>query len=267
VQFYRPAPLDQDKHRRDEFDSGEPSQDEWLRRYAGQNRRGNAAAVWVVADSEYRVACYSTLSMTAVDRSACPTPLAKGAPAQVPALLIGRLATDQRAAGMGAGTRMVAHVLATAAELNVEAACRAVVVTALTPAAFAWWQNFGFTTFDRSDPANLELYLLSKDIAATLTKPNEPKGDAMITKTGLWTSSSYRRGDRTSSPRRPARGVRESSGCRFERRRCPSVANADELDSGSGVGEPIIERCDACMGVFGREKYAAVRHLQVGARA
>ena len=170
MEFYRPVTLDQDKHRRDEFDSGEPSLDEWLRRYAGQNRRGKTAAVWVIADSEYRVACYATLSMTAVDRSACPTPLAKGAPVQVPALLIGRLATDERATGVGLGTQMVAHSLATAAELNVKAACRAVVVTALSPAAFAWWQRFGFTPFDVGDAANLDLYLLTKDIAETLTR-------------------------------------------------------------------------------------------------
>jgi GNAT superfamily N-acetyltransferase len=170
VQFYRPTLLDPDKHRRDEFTSGESSLDDWLRRYAGQNRRGNTAAVWVIADATYRVVCYATLSMTSVDRSASPTPLAKGAPLRVPALLIGRLATDTRVTGLGLGTHMVKHILATAAELNVKAACRAVVVTALNPAAFSWWQRFGFDPFDAEDSTNLNLYLLSEDIAATLTR-------------------------------------------------------------------------------------------------
>ena len=170
MQFYRPTLLDPDKHRRDEFTSGESSLDDWLRRYAGQNRRGNTAAVWVIADATYRVVCYATLSMTSVDRSASPTPLAKGAPLQVPALLIGRLATDTRVTGLGLGTHMVKHILATAAELNVKAACRAVVVTALNPAAFSWWQRFGFDPFDAEDSTNLNLYLLSEDIAATLTR-------------------------------------------------------------------------------------------------
>lgn len=98
--------------------------------------------------------------------------LARGAPNQVPALLVGRLATDDAAAGLGLGTQMVKHILATAVELNVRAACRAVVVTALTPAAFAWWQRFGFVPFDLGDPANLDLYLLSKDIAATFDTLN-----------------------------------------------------------------------------------------------
>jgi GNAT superfamily N-acetyltransferase len=171
MELYRPTLLDQDKHQRDEFHSGEVSLDDWLRRYAGQNRRANNAAVWVIADAAYRVVCYATLSMTAIDRSArspFPAALGKQAPAQVPALLVGRLATDQRAAGLGIGTQMVAHILATAVELNIKAACRAVVVTALTPAAFTWWQKFGFVPFDPDDPGNLDLYLLTKDIAATM---------------------------------------------------------------------------------------------------
>jgi GNAT superfamily N-acetyltransferase len=170
VQFHRPTLLDPEKHRRDEFSSGDVSLDDWLRRYAGQNRRGNTAAVWVIADATYQVACYATLSMTSVDQSASPTPLAKGAPLQIPALLVGRLATDTSMTGLGLGTHMVKHILATAVELNIKAACRAVVVTALNPAAFSWWQRFGFDPFDAGDSTNLDLYLLTKDIAATLAK-------------------------------------------------------------------------------------------------
>lgn len=170
MQFHRPTLLDPEKHRRDEFSSGDVSLDDWLRRYAGQNRRGNTAAVWVIADATYQVACYATLSMTSVDQSASPTPLAKGAPLQIPALLVGRLATDTSMTGLGLGTHMVKHILATAVELNIKAACRAVVVTALNPAAFSWWQRFGFDPFDAGDSTNLDLYLLTKDIAATLAK-------------------------------------------------------------------------------------------------
>jgi GNAT superfamily N-acetyltransferase len=169
VQFYRPTLLDPDTHHRDLFTSGETTLDDWLRRYAGQNRRGNTAAVWVIADANHNVACYATLSMTSVDRSASPKPLARGAPRRVPALLIGRLATDTRVAGLGLGTEMIKHILATATELNIKAACRAVVVTALNTDAFRWWQRFGFQPLDADDLANVDLYLLTKDIAATLT--------------------------------------------------------------------------------------------------
>ena len=139
-------------------------------RTGGHTSNVCAAAVWVIVDPDYRVVCYATLSMTSVDRSASPTPLAKGAPLQVPALLVGRRATDTRVTGLGLGTQMIKHILATAAELNVKAACRAVVVTALNPSAFSWWQRFGFEPFDAEDSTNLDLYLPAKDICATLAR-------------------------------------------------------------------------------------------------
>ncbi|MEB3982411.1 GNAT family N-acetyltransferase [Mycobacterium sp. 663a-19] len=168
MQFYRPCLLDTDKHRRDAFDCGDSSLNEWLRRYAGQNRRGNTAATWVVVDDRGAVMAYVCLSMTSVDYSSAPDELAKGAPRRVPALLIGRLAVDRRVAGHGLGTALVAHVLEKAVEINHIAACRAVVVNGLNPKAFKWWVRFGFTPFDPDDADNLDLYLLTADIERTL---------------------------------------------------------------------------------------------------
>jgi hypothetical protein len=44
------------------------------------------------------------------------------------------------------------------------------VVTALNPSSLSWWQRFGFDPFDAEDSTNLDLYLLTKDIGATLAK-------------------------------------------------------------------------------------------------
>jgi hypothetical protein len=33
-----------------------------------------------------------------------------------------------------------------------------VVVTALNPSSFSWWQRFGFDPFDAEDSTNLDLY-------------------------------------------------------------------------------------------------------------
>ena len=66
--------------------------------------------------------------------------------------------------------RRLAHVLATAVELNEKAACRAVVVTALNPTARTWWQRLGFHTFHQDDLTELDLYLVTAEIEATLRK-------------------------------------------------------------------------------------------------
>ena len=144
--------------------------DEWLRRYSGQNRRRDTAATWVIVDARDIVVAYASLAMTGIDRSAAPEALAKGSPDPVPALLLGRLAVDDRYAGLGIGSTLAAHVLATAVELNEKAACRAVVVSALTQRARTWWERLGFHPFDPNDPDQRELYLLTADIDATLRR-------------------------------------------------------------------------------------------------
>jgi GNAT superfamily N-acetyltransferase len=155
-------------HDRVGFDSGDPGLDRWLQRYAGQNRRRDTAATWVIADAAHRVVAYASIAMTGIDHSAAPEAIARGAPDPVPALLLGRLAVDRNRAGLGIGTALVAHVLATAVALNAKAACRAVVVTALRRDTRDWWERLGFEPFDRSDDEALDLYLLTSDIEATL---------------------------------------------------------------------------------------------------
>jgi GNAT superfamily N-acetyltransferase len=168
TELRRPEPLDPKRHDRSAFDSGAPDLDDWLRRYSTQNRKRDTAATWVVTDADSVVVAYVSLAMTGIDRSSAPEALAKHAPDPVPALLIGRLAVDRSVAGLGIGTALVAHVLANAVALNEQAACRAVVVTALDGAAQSWWERLGFHPFDANDADSFDLYLLTSEIAATL---------------------------------------------------------------------------------------------------
>jgi GNAT superfamily N-acetyltransferase len=170
TELRRPAPLEPRRHDREQFDSGKPALDEWLRHYAGQNRRRDTAATWVIADANDVVIAYASVAMTGIDRSAAPQPLAKGAPDPVPALLLGRLAVDQRYASLGIGTALAAYVLATAVELNEKAACRAVVVTALSDRARTWWERLGFRPLAPDEPEQLDLYLPTSEMDATLRR-------------------------------------------------------------------------------------------------
>lgn len=168
TELRRPALLDVSRHDRTAFDSGEGTLDDWLRRYAGQNRRRDTAATWVVADSGDTIVAYATVAMTAIDRSTAQAIVAHQAPDPVPALLIGRLAVDRRHTCQGIGTALAAHILATAVELNQMAACRAVVVSALHVEACRWWERLGFRPLEPA--GSLDLYLLTSDIQATLER-------------------------------------------------------------------------------------------------
>lgn len=170
TELRRPAPLDTRLHERSQFDCGELALDEWLRRYAGQNRRRDTAATWVISDANDRIVAYASIAMTGIDRSAAPAGLAKQAPDPAPALLLGRLAVDRHYSGRGVGTALVAHVLATALELNTLAAARAVVVNAINPNARRWWEHLGFHPFDPDEEECPDLYLLTVEIAKTLDR-------------------------------------------------------------------------------------------------
>lgn len=124
----------------------------------------------MIATQDDVVGAYVSLAMTAIDRSAAPNALARRAPDPVPALLLGRLAVDRDYTGLGIGTALTVHVLATAVELNAKAACRAVVVTASNDQARAWWERLGFHRFDPDAADQLDLYLLTADIEATLRR-------------------------------------------------------------------------------------------------
>lgn len=168
TELRRPTLLDPARHDRTRFDSGEPALDEWLRRYAGQNRRRDTAATWAILDPHDTVVAYASIAMTGIDRSAAPPHLAKHSPDPIPALLLGRLAVNRSHGGQGIGTALVAHVLATAVELNTKAACRAVVVSAVNASARRWWVHLGFHPFDPDDEHLPDLYLLTADIQKTL---------------------------------------------------------------------------------------------------
>jgi GNAT superfamily N-acetyltransferase len=168
TELRRPRPLDPSLHDRSSFDSGSSGLDAWLGRYSTQNRGRSTAATWVIADAVGVVVAYVSLAMTSIDRGAAPSLLATHAADSVPGLLIGRLAVERSRAGLGVGTALVAHVLATVVALNGRAACRAIVVSALDDAARLWWERLGFHRSDPADEGNLDLYLLTGEIEATM---------------------------------------------------------------------------------------------------
>jgi GNAT superfamily N-acetyltransferase len=167
TELRRPELLDPKRHDSSRFDCGDESLNEWLRRFSGQSRRAHTAATWVIADRDNVVVAYASLAMTAISLATAPAALSKHSLDPVPALLCGRFGVDHRYGGLGVGTALVAHVLATAVEMNQAAAMKAVLVTAISPEARDWWTRFGFEPFDTT-PDCLDLYLLTKDIQSTL---------------------------------------------------------------------------------------------------
>jgi predicted N-acetyltransferase YhbS len=151
-------------HDRSGFNSGEPSLDEWLTRFAWENHAAGFARVYVTCRSR-KVVGYYSLSALSVQRTDATHRAAKGGPAQIPALLLGRLAVERSEQGHGPGSALLQHAMVIAVIAADQHGVRALVVNALDDAARRFYVNHGF----EPSPTNaLDLMMLIKDIKATI---------------------------------------------------------------------------------------------------
>lgn len=135
------------RHLRDNFDSGAPELDRYLKTQAGQDARKRVAAPFVLAAPEGAVAGYYTLSAAAILAPELPDAVLRKLPRypQIPAVLLGRLAVDRRHQGEGFGRHLLAD--AVLRSLRSEIAAFAVVVDARDAAARRFYERESFQPF------------------------------------------------------------------------------------------------------------------------
>lgn len=134
--------------------------DDWFHHRAGQDQRRDVARVFVaVAEDDALVGFYS-LSATTLSFKALPDAIRKKLPRypMVPAVLIGRLARDQRARGTGVGELLLADAIKRVVRATEYVAAFAVVVDAKDEPAAAFYRRFGFVQ-SPDDPMLLMLPL------------------------------------------------------------------------------------------------------------
>jgi len=150
---------------REGFDSGAPELDEWLMRYSWQNQRDNNAVTYVSVLDE-RVVGYYAIAVSNVTSETAPAPVAKGAPRQVPCLLLARLAVDRSMQGLGLGRGLLADVLRRTVGLADSVGIQALLVQARDDAARRFYLAQAEFLESPSDP--LHLLLPVKDIVRSL---------------------------------------------------------------------------------------------------
>jgi GNAT superfamily N-acetyltransferase len=156
-----------DSHRLTAFDCGKPELDLWLRDSArhAESRRTARTFVWHTGDRV--VVAYFSLSAHLIERDQLSRKLARGNPAQIPAVLLARLALDKTLHGHGLGGVLLSDALSCAVLAGTGVGCRFVVVDAIDEGAAAFYQAFGFTPIP-DDPHRLVRKL--SDIAADLDR-------------------------------------------------------------------------------------------------
>lgn len=131
-------------HLLDKFASGQPYLDLWLREFAHNADRKNLGRtfVWHAGDNE--ILGYYTLAPTVIDREELPARLGHGSPNRIPAVLLARLALDQRLHGQGLGGELLISALGRIVRAATQVGGRFVVVDAIDDAAVAFYRHYGF---------------------------------------------------------------------------------------------------------------------------
>lgn len=146
LQLRPPEPLSA-RHDVSRFANGvHPSLDQWLRERARLSE-GFSARTYVVCTAEEpdRVVGYFSIAAAVEQRNALPSAkLRRGLPAQVPLLLIGRLAVDAQWRGQGLGSALLADALRRCLAASEIAGVRAVVAHAIDEAAVGFYERHGF---------------------------------------------------------------------------------------------------------------------------
>ena len=147
-------------HRREDFDCGEESLNDFLRHRAGQNARKDISRTYVALEAGSEVvAGYYTLSGGSVAFEDLPANTARRLPKYpIPTALIGRLAVDRSQQGLGLGGMLLVDALKRIRDLADQIGIHAVTVHALNDPVKGFYEAHGFLPF-QDDPRHLFLPL------------------------------------------------------------------------------------------------------------
>ena len=137
-----PAPI-APGHLVGDFDSGEASLDDWLKKRALKNHASGASRCFVLCTGA-TVVGYYCLSAGAISQEAAPKALRRNMPDPLPVLLLGRLAIDRRYHNQGLGSALLRDAMVRAVSVAGDAGVFAVLVHALSEQAKRFYLSRGF---------------------------------------------------------------------------------------------------------------------------
>ena len=141
-----PQPL-ADHHPLADFDSGEPSLDDLLKRRAAKNQANGSSRTYVVCEGpkQDRVIGYYCLAAGAIGHAEAPSTTKPNRPDPVPALVLGRLAIHKDHHQKGIGTALLNEAIRRAIQAADIAGVTALLVHAISEQARRFYLSRGFT--------------------------------------------------------------------------------------------------------------------------
>jgi len=135
--------LDTKKHDRKNFDCGVKALNIYLQRFANQDQKRSLTKVYLLTDQD-KIIAYYTLSAHSVLRNDLPIDTKSGSYAEVPFLLLGRLAVDKSCQGNGFGDMLLVHAFKNTKQAAEKIGILGIIVDAKDDRAFSFYQGFGF---------------------------------------------------------------------------------------------------------------------------
>jgi GNAT superfamily N-acetyltransferase len=144
-----PTPLGP-HHELTQFDSGEHSLDDWLKRRALNNNLSGASRTFVVANEAGRVFGFYALAAGAISHAHATSAVRRNMPDPIPVMVLGRLAVDREAQGNKLGGALLQDVVKRVLTVSESVGVRALLVHALNENAKHFYEHYGFqvTPFD-----------------------------------------------------------------------------------------------------------------------
>lgn len=131
-------------HELEAFDCGNDELTEWLLRHARHATRQGTRTYVLIAGETGRVAGYFALAPHVLERDQAPRKIARGAPRQIPAILLAKLALDHGHQRGGLGSELLVRALGYAVEAARVAGGKVVVVDAIDDAAARFYERHDF---------------------------------------------------------------------------------------------------------------------------
>jgi GNAT superfamily N-acetyltransferase len=153
-----------DHHELGDFDSGERSLDDWLKRRARANQLSGASRTYVVSHGK-RVVAYYALASGAITVEAAVGRFRRNMPDPIPVAVLARLAVDRAWHGQGLGRALFRDAALRVVNAADAIGIRGVVVHAISDEAQRFYLALGFEPSPR-DPMTLMVTL--RDIRAVL---------------------------------------------------------------------------------------------------
>ncbi len=154
-------------HRADNFDSGEPSLDDWLKRRAAKNQANGSSRTYVVCEG-HTVIGYYCLAAGAIGHADAPSTLKRNRPDPVPVLVLGRLAIHKDHHQKGIGTALLNDAIRRAVPAADIAGITALLVHAISEQARRFYVSRGFTP---SPVKPMTLCLMLATVGQALREP------------------------------------------------------------------------------------------------